>query len=126
MILDMKWQYSYRNKHLDSFMVCCIVWQGNFWKKLEREELFKSCLAMISVKCFSKQLKVWIISSWWYTSFETEFLVKLKSSEPFQELFIKQIYKVKIDNIKWEFPTLSRELNEKQICFIPKNNFICW
>ena len=51
--------------------------------------------------------------------------VKLESSEPFQELFIKQIYKVKIDNIKWEFPTLSRELNEKQICFIPKNNFIC-
>ena len=31
--------------------------------------------------------------------------VKLESSEPFQELLIKQSYKVKIDNIKWEFLT---------------------
>ena len=52
-----------------------------------------------------------------------EILVKLESSEPFQELFIKQNYKVKIDNIKWEFPTLSRELNEKQICFY-ENQFL--
>ena len=79
---------------------------------------------MISIKCFSKQLSVKNIFMMIHP-FKTEFLVKFKSSEPFQELFIKQIYKVKIDNIKWEFPTLSRELNEKQICFIPKNNFIC-
>ena len=37
------------------------------------------------------------------------FKVRIKVCQPFLELLIKQISQVKIDKIKWEFQTISRE-----------------